>query len=75
VGERRGGLRGTLVVIPPKLSAIPETKNQTWARNPVDRFILNRIEREGLSMNHQTRRRALVDSVNAINQMRSLPQC
>ncbi len=29
----------------PELSAV---KNETWVRNPIDRFVLNRLEREGL---------------------------
>ncbi|HET6247525.1 MAG TPA: PSD1 and planctomycete cytochrome C domain-containing protein [Tepidisphaeraceae bacterium] len=34
--------------IPPKRSALPEVKDAAWCRNPIDRFILARLEAEGL---------------------------
>jgi len=34
--------------LPPKQSALPETKNGNWARHPLDRYILARLEQEGL---------------------------
>jgi mono/diheme cytochrome c family protein len=34
--------------IPPKMPALPEVANKSWVRNPIDRFILARLEREGL---------------------------
>src|SRR5947209_8152672 len=33
---------------PPKKPASPVVRNAEWARNPIDRFILARLEREGL---------------------------
>jgi hypothetical protein len=34
--------------VKPSRPALPEVKHRKWARNPVDRFILARLEREGL---------------------------
>ena len=34
--------------IPPKRPAVPATKRTDWAQNPIDSFILARLEREGL---------------------------
>lgn len=34
--------------VPPVRPAPPAVKNATWARNPIDRFILARLEQEGL---------------------------
>jgi hypothetical protein len=34
--------------VPPKRPAVPNPAGAAWARNPVDRFILDRLEREGL---------------------------
>ena len=35
--------------IPPKRHPLPAVKNSSWPRNPVDHFVLDRLEREGLS--------------------------
>ena len=35
--------------IPPVRPKLPEVKNSGWCRNPIDRFILARLEAEGLS--------------------------
>src|SRR5579864_6071360 len=34
--------------IPPVRPALPEVNNAAWPRNPIDRFILQRLAREGL---------------------------
>ena len=34
--------------VPPRKRALPEVKNQSWVRNPIDRFVLARLEHEGL---------------------------
>jgi len=49
--------------IAPKRSTIPETKNRTWARNPIDRFILNRIEKEGLNPSDEADKLTLIRRV------------
>ncbi len=35
--------------VPPKKSALPVVKRPDWLRNPIDRFILSRLEKEGLT--------------------------
>jgi hypothetical protein len=35
--------------VPPVRPELPEVKRAAWGRNPVDRFVLARLEREGLS--------------------------
>jgi hypothetical protein len=35
-------------VAPPEKILVHETKNQSWAKNPIDSFILSRLEKEGL---------------------------
>ena len=35
--------------VPPKKSPLPEVKNKAWPKNEIDRFILARLEKEGLS--------------------------
>jgi Protein of unknown function (DUF1549)/Protein of unknown function (DUF1553)/Planctomycete cytochrome C len=34
--------------VPPKQQVLPKVKQTTWPRNPIDRFILARLEAEGL---------------------------
>ena len=49
--------------IPPTRSTIPETKDRAWARNPIDRFILNRIEKEGLRPSEEADKPTLIRRV------------
>src|SRR5580692_4568522 len=49
--------------IPPKRSPIPETTNRQWARNPIDRFILSRLEKEGLMPSEEADRATLIRRV------------
>jgi len=35
--------------IPPKRPDLPTVKNESWVRNPIDRFILARLEQDGLT--------------------------
>ena len=49
--------------IPPKRSAIPDTEDQTWARNSIDRFILSRIEKEGLRPSEEADKPTLIRRV------------
>jgi hypothetical protein len=35
-------------LIPPQRPAVPPVQQRNWPRNPIDAFILNRLEREGL---------------------------
>jgi len=36
-------------VAPPKEIPVPETKDKTWAKSPIDSFVLARLEKEGLA--------------------------
>ena len=46
--------------VPPKRSAPPMVKNDKWIRNPIDRFILARLEKEGLSPSPEADRVTLI---------------
>ncbi len=47
-------------LIAAKKPALPAVKNSAWVRNPTDRFILARLEREGLTPAPQADRRTLI---------------
>ena len=47
----------------PKRPAILATKDQHWSRNPIDSFILNRLEKEGLRPSEEADRPALIRRV------------
>ncbi|MBN9502832.1 MAG: hypothetical protein BGO01_12360 [Armatimonadetes bacterium 55-13] len=52
--------------VPPVRPKLPGTKNQGWARNEIDRFVLARLEKEGLkpaleATKEQLARRAALD--------------
>jgi mono/diheme cytochrome c family protein len=49
--------------IAPKLPAVPETKNRRWVRNPIDGFILSRLEKEGLAPSEEAERATLIRRV------------
>jgi hypothetical protein len=46
--------------IPPRRPELPMVKNAGWVRNPVDNFILARLEREGLHPSPEADRPALI---------------
>ncbi|QDT26657.1 Planctomycete cytochrome C [Gimesia panareensis] len=39
--------------IPPRHPKLPAVQNQNWCQNPIDRFVLNRLDREGLKPSPQ----------------------
>lgn len=45
---------------PVRRPSVPEVKNSRWSANPVDRFILTRLETEGLKPSPEAERRALI---------------
>ena len=45
--------------IPPKRPELPAVRNGSWVRNPIDRFILARLEQEGLTPAPEADRRVL----------------
>jgi hypothetical protein len=50
--------------IPPKRPGLPELKDKTWAKNPIDAFVLQRLEREGLKPSPPANRAALIRRVS-----------
>jgi hypothetical protein len=46
--------------VPPKAQVLPSVKNGNWARQPLDRFILTRLEKEGLSPSPEADKSALL---------------
>ncbi len=49
--------------IKPQRPAVPVVKNRAWVRNPIDAFILARLEREGLSPSAEADRETLLRRV------------
>ena len=50
--------------IAPTRPALPEVSDRQWSRNPIDRFVLARIEAAGLAPNSEADRRALIRRVS-----------
>ncbi len=50
-------------LIAPVRTALPEAKRANWPRNPIDRFILMRLEKEGLSPSMPANRATLIRRV------------
>jgi hypothetical protein len=50
-------------LIPPKRPPLPSVKNEAWARSPIDRFILARLEEAGLEPAPEADRRSLARRV------------
>ena len=48
LGRRRGRVSGALGFHPPVRPPVPAVKNDAWPKNDIDRFILARLEKEGL---------------------------
>ncbi len=49
--------------IAPKRPTVPETKNRQWARNALDGFILDRLEKEGLTPSDEADKPTLIRRV------------
>ncbi|MBC7808047.1 MAG: DUF1553 domain-containing protein, partial [Akkermansiaceae bacterium] len=49
---------------PPRRTALPPVKNTQWVRNPIDRFVLARLESTGLQPAPDANRRTLVRRVS-----------
>ncbi len=49
--------------VAPKRPAFPVLKNRTWARNPIDTFVLSRLEKEGLAPSPEADRYTLARRV------------
>ena len=50
--------------IPPRRPATPQLKDAAWVKNPIDRFILSRLEREGLHPLPEADKRLLIRRVS-----------
>ena len=50
--------------IPPRAAEPPPVKNASWARNPIDSFILARLEKEGLAPSPEASRETLLRRVS-----------
>jgi hypothetical protein len=46
--------------IPPQMPAIPRVKNEKWAKNDIDRFVLSRLEEEGIQPEPEADKRTLI---------------
>ena len=49
--------------VPPQKTTLPQVKNTGWVRNPVDHFILARLEAEHLSPNREADKHTLIRRV------------
>ena len=50
--------------IPPKRSDLPKVQNAAWVRNPIDAFVLERLEREGLKPTEEASKETLLRRVS-----------
>lgn len=50
--------------VTPKRPELPAVRNTTWPRNPIDHFILARLEREGLDPSPEADKHALIRRVS-----------
>jgi len=53
-----------LGVVPPKAQPLPAVKHESWARQPLDRFVLARLERESLLPSAEADKSALLRRVS-----------
>src|SRR5207244_1736899 len=49
--------------VPPKMPPLPDVRNSTWPRGPIDRFILARLQKEGLTPSPEAERAILARRV------------
>ena len=46
-------------LIPPKRPALPKVRNESWVRNPIDRFVLAKLEENGIQPAPEADRRTI----------------
>jgi hypothetical protein len=51
-------------LVPPQRPALPPVRDEKWARNEIDRFVLARLEREGLAPSPEASRETLLRRVS-----------
>ena len=61
--EQGAGWEGHWAFVPPTRPAVPTVKQQAWVRNPIDAFILARLEAEGLTPGRPADRERLLRRV------------
>ncbi len=54
------GKAGHWAFRPPVRPPLPKVRNETWPRNPIDRFVLARLEKEGLAPSPEADRTTLI---------------
>ena len=64
VGAKIEATKTHWAFIPPKRPALPSVKDTAWPKNPIDYFILARLEKEGLSPSPETDRVTLLRRVS-----------
>lgn len=50
--------------VPPQRPALPQVGNPSWVRNPIDAFVLARLEQEGLTPSEEADRATLIRRVS-----------
>ncbi|MCB1021263.1 MAG: DUF1549 domain-containing protein, partial [Acidobacteria bacterium] len=60
VGAKVSALEKHWAFIPPVRQEPPAVRNEAWVKNPIDRFILARLEKEGLAPSPQADRTTLL---------------
>jgi hypothetical protein len=58
--EQNAGIQKHWAYVKPVRPAIPAVKNAAWVRNPIDSFVLARLEKEGLQPTHEATRETLI---------------
>src|SRR5262249_36497022 len=62
--EQGASWEGHWSFIPPKRPAVPQVKNKAWIRNPIDAFILAKLEEQALTPAPEADRRTLIRRVS-----------
>jgi hypothetical protein len=47
-------------LVPPEKSELPEVKNEKWVKNPIDNFVLAKLEAKGLGPNKEASKETLI---------------
>lgn len=61
--EQGASYQGHWAFIPPQQSNLPDVKNRSWVRGPIDAFVLERLEAAGLSPSEEADRGRLLRRV------------
>ncbi|HZF40444.1 MAG TPA: DUF1549 and DUF1553 domain-containing protein, partial [Blastocatellia bacterium] len=58
--DNQSAIKQHWAYVKPERPALPEVKNRSWVKTPIDRFILARLEKEGLTPSPEAGRGALL---------------